>query len=282
MKEITFDEFKALPHAAIASLVPATIMYNTSGSRRSAVLAGIPAEGDEYAAWNRKEMIRALSMLFDHGVKHILKPVVTPSMFSEETENYSEHLWRWIDWAFASDENLAEFAELGWNVNIMFSEFMPQLRNAHNRLKSIEHKPDAPNLWVIVNPKHNQFTEWMLQKIQKDGPVANSEEAIELIYGANIPPAKLYLDFGKLIISPDIVPPLLSGVMDCYWTQQPGYSLSQENFRRILYDSLYVRKTWRKDKKGRALEVLKTRGYWEGSKVVGIGQKLDPYWYPLD
>ena len=278
----SFAEFNSLSSSEIARFTPKTIMYNTSGSRRSAALAGITPEGDEYVAWNRKGMMSRLKMLFDHGVENILKPVVTPSMFSEKTENYSEHLWRWIDWAFASDEVLAEFADLGWNVKIIFSEFMPELKHAHDKLNSIEYREGGPNLWVIVNPKHNQFNEWMLEKIQRCGPVANSKEAIELLYGRYIPPAQLYLDFGKLIISPDIVPPFLKGVMDCYWTQQPGYRLTQENFRRILYDSLYTRKTWKEDKRGRALEAVKMREDWEGDKVVGIGKRIEPYWYPAE
>ncbi|MFK7800555.1 MAG: hypothetical protein AB8G95_02885 [Anaerolineae bacterium] len=279
----TFIEFNSLSHAEISSLAPETIVYNTSGSRRSAALAGVEPEGDEYAAWNRIGMINRLKMLFDHGVKHILKPVVTPSMFSEKTENYSEHLWRWIDWAFASEESLAEFTKLGWNVNIIFAEFMPELHKTQQRLSSLGWHDDRPSLWIIVNPKHNQFNEWMLQKIQsQETVVANSQEAIKLLYGADIPPAKLYLDFGKLMISPDIVPPFLKGVMDCYWTQQPGYRLTDENFRRILYDSLYTRKTWKKDKRGRALEAVNTREYWEGNKVVGIGKRLEPYWYPTE
>lgn len=282
MNRPSFAEFNSLPISEIVHLVPETVVYNTSGSRRSAALAGVSPEGDEYVTWNRKGMMSRLKMLFDHGVKHILKPAVTPSMFSEKTENYSEHLWHWIDREFSSDENIAEMINLGWNVRIIFSELMPNLKNAHVKLAQIEYREDQPSLWIIVNPKHNQFNEWMLQKIQQHGPIANSKEAIELLYGRYIPPAKLYLDFGKLIISPDIVPPFLKGVMDCYWTQQPGYRLTEENFRKILYDSLYTRKTWKDDKRGRAIEAVNYREYWEGDKVVGLGKRIGPYWYPCD
>ena len=278
----SFEEFNALPKSHISAHVPETVIYNVSGSRRAAALIGKPTAGDGYLIWSHRQMIRCLKILFDHGVKNVLMPAVTPGLFKETTENYREHLWRWIDWGFASDETLAEFQELNWNVRIIFSEFIPELGHTHERLNQIEMKEGRPNLWVSVASSHNQMMEWMLQKIQLHGPVANTTDAIKLLYGADIPPAKLFLDFGKPIVSSDVVPPFLTGIMNCYWSQQPGYSLTCESFRKILYDYLYVRKTWQSDKSDRTVNVLNDKDQWEQLKIIGLGKKLGPYWYPID
>ncbi|MFT5193424.1 MAG: hypothetical protein ACI9EW_000979 [Cellvibrionaceae bacterium] len=282
MSNPTFQEFSSLLNSEVASNVPETVIYSVSGTRRSAVLAGISPNGDEYAAWSRQEMIRCLKIIFEHGVKNVVMPILTPSQFNETTDNYREHLWRWIDWGLVSDKALLEFSNLGWYVNIPFSEFVPELTNARERLSTLEEREGAPRLWIFVTPSHNQLMEWMLQKIQSSGPVANTNEAIKLIYGSFIPPAELYLDFGKPIVSPDLVPPFLGGVMNCYWSQQPGYSLSTESFRTILYDYLYLRKTWQKDKTGRSEQILDNRNDWKKMKVIGLGKKLGPYWYPVE
>jgi hypothetical protein len=76
------------------------------------------------------------------------------------------------------------------------------------------------------------------------------------------------------------VPTAVIGVLHCYWSQQPGYSLDQEQLRTILYDFAYVRPTWQVDKTGRAEQVLAQRKLWEQRRIIGLGKRVGPFWYP--
>lgn len=115
----------------------------------------------------------------------------------------------------------------------------------------------------------------------RDAPTLASILALYLIlYGEDIPPASIYLDFSKPVVSPDLLPPYLIGVLHCYWSQQPGYSLDQEQLRTILYDFAYVRPTWQVDKTGRAEQVLAQRKVWEQRRIIGLGKRVGPFWYP--
>jgi hypothetical protein len=105
-------------------------------------------------------------------------------------------------------------------------------------------------------------------------------DSIRALYGEDIPLATMMVAFGKPVISPDQVPPLLVGKMDCYWTQRPGYRMTERELRTMLYDHAYVRRTWRTDKTGRAEEALAFRRAWEEGPTLGLGIRLGPFWYP--
>ena len=79
------------------------------------------------------------------------------------------------------------------------------------------------------------------------------------------------------------LPPLLFEEIQCYWTQRPGYSLTEVELRTIFYDRAYLRATWRPDKTGRERDALRHRHAWgEHAPLIGLGRKLGPYWYPME
>jgi len=79
---------------------------------------------------------------------------------------------------------------------------------------------------------------------------------------------------------PDLLPPALMGQVQCYWSQQPGYTLTETQLRTILYDYAYLRHTWQKEKLERAKEALVHRQAWEEGPILGLGIRLGPFWYP--
>ena len=105
-------------------------------------------------------------------------------------------------------------------------------------------------------------------------------EAIHALYGEDVPLITLYLAFGKPTISADLLPPLLAGPVQCYWTQRPGYQLTTDELRLVLFDNAFLRKTWREDKTGRAEQAMATRAAWEQGPILGLGMRIGPFWYP--
>jgi hypothetical protein len=78
----------------------------------------------------------------------------------------------------------------------------------------------------------------------------------------------------------ELIPPLLVGQVQGYWSQQPGYSLTEAQLRTIFYDYAYLRPTWREEKLERAREALVHRQAWEEGPILGLGMRLGPFWYP--
>jgi hypothetical protein len=99
--------------------------------------------------------------------------------------------------------------------------------------------------------------------------------------GEELPLATLYLAFGKPMFVPDLLPPLLSGDVQCYWTQRPGYDLDERSLRQIIYDYAYLRPTWTRDKSARYADVEAQRSLWEHAPTLGLGRRVGAFWYPI-
>lgn len=277
---VSLEEFQEWPVEEIAKVAPATMIYSVSGSRRSAALTGHPTSGDAYFQWSHEQMMASLDMIFRHGIQHIIYPVVTPSQFNESTPEYREYLWNWLDWGLGGDEAMGHFKRNGWRVYIPFGEKFPRLKRASERLVATQGATGRHSMWFFIIPEHNLLWEWALAALSQS-QAATIEEAIRFLYAEDIPPATLYLDFGKPIVTPDLLPPFLIGVLQCYWNQRPGYLTDQRQFRSILYDYAFNRPTWQSDKTGRAEEALAHREAWEKGPVIGMGKRIGPFWYPV-
>ena len=276
---IGFEEFLLQPTDKIRQFAPKSVIYSVSGTRRSAALAGISSEGENYTAWTYHKMLHCINILFDYGVQHIIKPIITPSQFKELTPDYSEHLWEWLQKGLGSQQAIADYRRLGWQVRIPFSEHLPQLQATTKKLINLTATETNRYLWLFIIPEHDSLWRWTLPVLGQKS-ISSIQEAIQTLYKADIPAATMLLDFGKPVIPSDLLPPFLAGKLECYWTQRPGYSLDEEQFRQILYDFAYVRKTWREDKTGRAEKAHIYRQAWEEGPILGLGTRLGPFWYP--
>jgi len=277
--DLSLEAFLEAPVAEVASLAPASMIYSVSGTRRGAALAGKFNQGQEYVQWSRERMLVSLDLIFAHGVRHVIMPVITPSQFLEATPSYRENLWGWLENGLAGPEALAAYRRRGWRVRLPFAEQMPRLRETGAAIEQGTAQESERNLWAFIIPDHNLLWEQALERLRQT-PVNSTAEAIRLLYGADIPPATLYLDFGKPVVSPDLIPPFLMGVLHCYWTQKPGYSLDERQLRTILFDYAFTRPTWKEDKRGRAEQALEYQKTWSQDLIIGLGTRLGPFWYP--
>jgi hypothetical protein len=134
-------------------------------------------------------------------------------------------------------------------------------------------------VWWYVHARPESPWESLFALIVRSG-ASSRAEAIRAVYGEDIPLATLYVGFGKPLVVPDLVPPLLMGELQCYWTQRPGSDIGEETVRRILYDYAYLRRTWREDKRGRYAQVSAQRALWNRQIILGTGTRLGAFWYP--
>ncbi len=275
-----FEQFRAAPLDVVRAVAPHTMIYAPAGTRRAAALAGIDPSGQAFAVWTQKQLFRVVGLLFERGVQNLIMPMLGPSQFQETTPDYHEHLWHWFEWGLTGPEALAHYQANNWRVRIVFGNFIERLQAAHQRVSAQTPQNGAPTLWCLALPEYHLPYEWLIQAIHTHN-IHSLAEAVVGLYGEAISPAQLYLGSGKPLLSTLQLPPLLiSEPLQSYWSQRPGYSLDDFQIRQIFYDYAYLRQTWQQDKTGRSDSALLQREAWEKGPIIGLGQRLGPYWYP--
>lgn len=274
----SLEQFLAAPLGDVAKVMPATLVYTPGGTRRSAVLAGISPQSDEYARWTRERMIAGYDLLFRFGARHIFTTMIRPGQFAE-VGRYRERLLDWLEWGLIGPEALADYARLGWRVRLLGAESMPELQPIAERLLASTPTQSSTTLWYQVVAEPGAPWQWLLKAAQH-AQARTQAEAIRALYGEEIPLAKLYISFGKPMFVADLFPPLLAEEVQSYWIQRPGYLDDEQVLRRILYDYTYLRPTWRLDKSSRYDTLDANRSLWQQPLVLGYGKHVGAFWYP--
>ena len=276
----SLEQFLAAPIEALRPLMPPTFICALSGTRRAAALAGIPAQGQEYARWSHAQMLACVELLFNYNVQHLFLLLLGPSQFNEITPEYQENLWDWFEWGVAGPQAVEWYAAHRWRARIAFSAYLDRLRQAGERLAAVTAWPGRPTVWFCAIPDERLPLEWLLEAASQ-AQARTRPEALRALYGEEFPPASIYLGTGKPLLSGFQLPPLLvEGPLQAYWNQRPGYSLDDHRLRLLLYDYAYQRQTWQADKTGRAEGALEHRQAWEEAPILGVGSRLGDFWYP--
>lgn len=271
-------EFLELPHEAVAAVAPATAIYTAGGTRRSAMLQGVSPQSEGYPRLLRGQMLACYALFFRLGVRHLFVCAIRPGQL-EEVGPYRERLLRWVDWGLAGPEALEDYARLGWRVQLLGADELPELRPTAERLGEATAGQSGPRLWLWAAPRPDSIWRQMLAAARATG-AATQAELLRALLGEDVPPAGLQVSFGKPMVTGDIVPPALYGDTQCYWVQRPGYTLDEPLLRRILYDRAYLRPTWTSDKAARYAEVAEQRELWSGETILGLGRRAGGFWYP--
>ncbi|MCB9150456.1 MAG: hypothetical protein H6641_17010 [Caldilineaceae bacterium] len=274
----TRAEFIAGPLAEVQKVAPTTMIYAPGGTRRSAVFAGIEPWSEQYMRWARQSTFDAFELIFRQGIRHIITTAISPGN-TQESNRYSEKLYAMADWILAGEESLTQYSQNGWRARILGGGHIPELRATAQRLCEQTNPQAKRTIWWTVEPNHDAFWQHLLTAAATNR-LRTREDAVRALYGEVIPPATLYLAFGKPTVSTAIVPPLLCDNLQCYWSQQVGYSLTEHQLRTILYDYAYLRRTWRTDKLDRAYAGIAHQEAWETGPILGLGMQLGPFWYP--
>jgi len=271
------EEFAAASVADVARVAPTTMIYATGGTRRAIALAGLSLS-DDYAQWTRLRMLEAFSLLFRFGVQHLIAPAGRPQIFAERGV-YRDRVFQWFRSGLICREALEFYQTANWRVRLVVAgDAIPELSDVAATLEQATSTATGPNLWFLTTPDYSQIWSWIAKPFASGA--SSRAEAVRVLFGADIPPATLLLSFGKPLVALDHLPPLLFEEIQCYWTQQPGYSLTELQLRNILYDYAYQRSTWRQDKTGRAEAAIAHRAAWEHGPTIGLGTQLGPFWYP--
>lgn len=274
----TLEQFLAAPIEEVAKVAPATMAYGAGGTRRRAVFEGIEPWSDEFMQWARTRILSCIDLLFRHGVRNLLVTTLTPNNF-REVNRYQEQLLEKAHWLIAGAESLSDYRSWGWRVRLIGAEDLPLLSNTAEYLRTMTTTNNRHTLyWHVVPTAESPWQQFLVAAQQTKAQTR--AEVVCALYGDDVPPVSLYLGFGKPIIVPDVIPPWLMGHVQSYWSQQPGFTLTEAQLRTILYDYAYLRPTWRSEKLDRAKEAMPDRQAWEEGPILGLGMRLGPFWYP--
>lgn len=274
----TLAEFLAAPVAEVAKVAPVTLVYGAGGTRRRAAFEGIAPWSEAFVQWARTKILGRLGLIFRHGVQNIIVTLLTPDNF-REVNQYQERLLSMAQWVVAGAESLADYADADWRVRLLGTEDLPTLAATTDLLRESTNAQSRQTLyWNIVRDPQSQWQQILAAAHQSQAK--SRGEVMRALYGEEIPPVTFYLGFGKPTILPEVIPPLLIDQIQCYWSQQPGYTLTEQQLRTMFYDYAYLRPTWRPDKLDRAQAALAHREAWEDGPILGLGMRLGPFWYP--
>jgi hypothetical protein len=272
----TLAEFLVAPDATVAAVAPPTMIYAAGGTRRSAALAGVPM-GDGYARFLAPRLRAAIAMIFRLGVRHLVAPVGRPQIFAE-SGLYRREFTRWMRLALTEPPALDVYRNANWRVRLVVAgEPSGALAETAAMLEEATRDATGRRLWFFTTRSYDDLWSWILAARAR-----TRAQLVERLFGEDIPPATVLVSFGKPLVAQDHLPPMLFEETQCYWTQRPGYGLTEPELRSIFYDRAFLRATWREDKTGREQQALLHRGAWENPPLVGLGRKLGPFWYPIE
>ena len=276
---LDWPHFLAAPAGEVARIAPATAVFSAGGTRRAAALAGISAQSEAYVQWAREQNRATFELLFQHGVCHVLAAAITQNQLQETTPIYRERLLQWTAWGMSGREALADYARLGWKVRLLGTEDVPELQACAAELEGSTAAHSDHTVWWFVSPTPESHWQQLLQAAHRTHATTRADLLMAL-YGEAIPPATLFIGYGKPLLMPELVPPLLMGSpMHCYWLQRPGYLTDPTTLREILYDFAYLRDTWQADKTERAASALAQPALWQHT-TLGLGERVGAFWVP--
>jgi hypothetical protein len=270
---IALEAFLAAPLEDVIAIAPRTVMIAITGTRRAAVLAGKPFQGDEYVRWARQRVIDFLDLLFRHGIQHIVATVIVPVNLIEHAATRERYLAAAIE-GLTGAESRADYARLPCRARLIAPPDLHSLHSVDAELRRSTAGVSSRTVWWHVIVSGDDPWRMVFAAAQRARGSARAD-LIRALYGEDIPLATMFLGFGKPVIAPHSFPPLLLGDIQCYWSQRPGFSMDERMLRHILYDYAYMRSH---DKWDATPEQQRTA--WETDAVLGLGQHLGGFWYP--
>jgi hypothetical protein len=274
---ISLAEFLHADRETVARVMPQTVMFAAGGTRRDAVLSGVSLETPgELAAFSMHQFYDTVGRFFALGVRHIFALTVHSKQLYE-TGTYRDYV---VDGTRLAIGQLSYpyYAALGCRAKFIGVEDVPELAGLAEEMEARTGQNGPGTVWWLATASNDAV--WQRTIAAAQGARTRAE-IVRNYLGEDVPPAELFISFGKPFFSPEIMPPvLIGGETHCYFYQRPGYTLTDEEIRTILYDYAYLRKTWMPDKMARYAEVPGQREAWGHNQILGLGQRLGSFWYP--
>lgn len=178
--------FLAGPISAVRNVAPPTVILAAGGTRRRAALDGVTANSPDYMQTARKQMLEAVDLLVDHGVRHVFVPILVDGNFLEQTSGYREKLLGWLAQGLVDEAAVGFYAVRGWRVRLVGAELLPELAGAAQILRERTDDSSERCVWFTAMPTSEAAWDITLRAALRH-QACSRRDAILALYGRDIP-----------------------------------------------------------------------------------------------
>jgi hypothetical protein len=298
--------FQGLSTPEVASMVrergPETVVFAAGGTTRWFILNhlnGWPRDMSywrEYAQQGGERFLSIARMFFDHGVRVLFTHAIVPGQLEGKGKGYMpKALTTGMKRLAGSPEFLRFYTEYGVRARF-FGDYRQALEGSEYEeilalFDELEEQTKANDrhliYWGFSTRKDQSapILELAIQYYQDHRRVPSREQLVELYYGEPIAPVGVFIGFNRPK-DLGLMPPLLGGQSDLYFTVGLSYDFSQQQFRSVLYDHLYARRGQHRDYAQLPQDAFaEMQAFYRLNRqqIVGIGRYYEPgaIWYPL-
>ena len=292
------EAFQKLSIAEVAQLVrssgPKVCVFPINGTRRWFMLEHkVPEEADwstvyyDVAAARHIDLYR---LCFDHGIGTLLTPIFGPDLL-ERGEEYARMAIEGLALLATDPRFLTFYSEYDVRVRFygdyrrffagtpysyvsgMFDEATAQ---------TLSHKRNRLFFGVCAHDATEMVGELAVQHFSQHGCLPDKKTLVETYYGEYVEPVSLYVGFDKPCVFD--MPLVATGSEDLYFTVCPSPYMTSRQFRVILHDHLYSRRTGEVDYGTLAADEWQVMSEFyslNAGRTVGVGTRVGQIWYPL-
>lgn len=274
----TLEEFLSLPIEEVAKVAPASVCITTGGSRRAAAMAGIAPRSMEYASWGYNALLKNCKIIFDHGASSIFCPLLVAADFQKTDQPIENIVSVCLD-TITSERSIAHYNNNGWRVRLLCDDRDPDMAEAAHLVYNYTAAVGSKTLYWMISKTPDDMIDLAIRKARLMG-ASGRKEAIRAITGEYVDLITMLIGFGKPMLNPELIPPILIGRLQCYWLQKPSLHMTDQDFKEVLYDYVYTRDTHNYNKVDRMSEATQYKHVWSSAPTLGIGMRLGRYWFP--
>lgn len=273
----TLEEFLRAPAGEVAKVAPATVVLAAGGTRREAVLQNIGLR--DYFGWSMDRMLDVVERIAALGVRDLFVSILRSTQVAERGA-YGQQLWDAVDRILGDPARIERIAQANLQVRTFGSDDFPEIGGLIDRVSAATQSSTGMRWWWMFSATPQAPWNTALRAIVAAG-ATTQKAAVQVVYGADVAPVGVYLGFGKPLISPELLPPLLEGDTTAVWYQQPGYlPITDTLLRQVFFEAAYVRQTWHVDKTQRYTAVPSHKDRWNQLPTLGLGRVIDTFWFP--
>jgi hypothetical protein len=298
--------FQNLSTSEVAAIVrergPRTVVFAAGGTIRWFILNYLDGWPKDMSYWQGylrqggQRFLNIVQMFFEHGVHTLFTHAIVPGQLEGKGEGYLPlALTSGMERLAGSSEFLQFYEEYGVSVRF-FGNYRQVLEGSQYRgtlalfdgIAERTRTNDRHRLYWGFNSEKDQITpilELAVQHYRDHGRVPSRGEVVELYYGEPVEPVDIYIGFNRPKTA-DLMPPLLEGQADLYFTVGLSWDFSQPQLRSILYDHLYARRGRHRDYGALPASVFsEMQAFYRLNQggVTGVGRRYESgaIWHPM-
>lgn len=303
-ESLTLQKFLKLPRTGIVERVqqhnhPRLGIFVPDGNRRMTLAERGSFSSNnnfyqDYVELTTHYFRQNLEIFFSHGLTTLMVPLVSYSALNRSEKYLRNALLPGLKKIFKSPEWLAFYQKHDIRLGVYgntttlkstaCAEVADWIEDARNQTRA--HQTHRLFLGFTTPRKMgSEICELAIEYYKEHGEIPDYQTQVKIYYGEPIPPADFFIMSTKFS-GLGAAPPLITGEnTQLYFLAAPGaWSLSEEVYRKILYDLLFCRTNGTQNEYNNpdvfSAQELQNFFKKNRNKVFGLGHRIGEVWVP--